>query len=142
MRWIFFFGTINRIAKEHHSAWNTVLNPKNAVWQKPRPPFYKITYDIVIQNSFSAQSAVCCDFTCTIIHYSMIRNLPCSAVYGEPTAALLVVRLALSLKLQFFILEGDYLIVTLTIINPTITQDWRISSIISQIISTIPSTTN
>jgi hypothetical protein len=39
-------------------------------------------------------------------------------------------------------LEGDSLIVTLTINNPTITQDWRISSIISQILSTIPSTTS
>jgi hypothetical protein len=135
--------TINRIVKELHLAWNTILNPKQVVWQKPRPPFYKINYDTAIRKKISAQSAICCDSTGTIIQYSTIINPPCSsAVYGEATTALLAVRLALSLKLQSFILEGDSLIVTLTINNPTITQDWRISSIISQILSTIPSTTS
>lgn len=86
-------------------------------------PYYKINYDIAIRNSFSAQSVVCKDLTGKIIQGSTIISHSCMAVYDEATAALLVVRLALSLKLSSFTLEGDSFIVTLAIQNPAITQD-------------------
>jgi hypothetical protein len=87
--------------------------PQTAVWRKPYLPYYKINYDIAIRNSFSAQSVVCKDLTGKIIQGSTIISHSCMAVYDEATAALLVVRLALSLKLSSFTLEGDSLIVTL-----------------------------
>jgi hypothetical protein len=40
---------------------------------------------------------------------------------GEVLAALLVARLAISLKLNYFILEGDSLVVALTMQQPSIT---------------------
>jgi hypothetical protein len=47
----------------------------------------------------------------------------CTTVYGEATAALFVVQLALSLKLSSFILEGDSFTVTLTLQKLEIIQD-------------------
>jgi hypothetical protein len=67
---------------------------------------------------------------------------PCYAIYGEAFAALLVAQLSLSPKFPLVIFEGDSLMVTLAINNPSFTQDWRISSVISDFSSTIPSTTS
>jgi hypothetical protein len=63
-------------------------------------------------------------------------------VYGEAKAAFLACQLALSLYLSQFILEGDSLTVALSLQKPTLTQDWRISPIISQIMLAIPPTTS
>jgi hypothetical protein len=65
---------------------------------------------------------------------------PCSALYGEATAALLAARLTVSLGLSSFILEGDSLNVTMALQQPTITINWGIASTISIIHSTIPLT--
>jgi len=43
---------INRIALNHHSAWNAKLVPHLAVWSAPITPFYKINYDTAIRPSF------------------------------------------------------------------------------------------
>jgi len=76
--------------------------------------FYKINYDTAICPSFSAQDVVCRDSTGSIIQCSII-SLPCSAIFGEATVALLAACMALSLKLSFVILKGDSLIVTLAL---------------------------
>jgi hypothetical protein len=67
---------------------------------------------------------------------------PCSAIYGEASAAFLAAQLSLSLKHPSVIFEGDSLMVTLAINNPSITQNWQISSVISDFFSMIPSTTS
>jgi hypothetical protein len=135
-------STINCIVKHHHSAWTNKLVPKIAVWERPFPPFYKINYDTAICLEFSAQATVCRNSQGTIIGCSTVISPPCSPVFGEATAAFLAWQLALSLKLQHFILEGDSLVVTLSLQNPNLTQDWRISSIISHIFSDTPTTTS
>jgi hypothetical protein len=56
-------------------------------------------------------------------------------------AALLAARLAISLKVHSFILECDYLTVTLALQHPNIIQDWHIAQTISHVLATIPSTT-
>jgi hypothetical protein len=91
---------INRIALNHHSAWNTKLAPQLAVWSPPIMHFYKINYDTPIRHSFSTQAAVCRDSTGSIIQCSSIISPPCSALMGEATTALLAARLALSLNLS------------------------------------------
>jgi len=63
-------------------------------------------------------------------------------LYGEATAALLAAQLCSSMQLSHVIFEGNSLTVNLAINNPTITQDWRISSILSDFFSTIPSSTS
>jgi hypothetical protein len=50
--------------------------------------------------------------------------------------------MALSLNLSSVILEGDSLAVTLALNHPNITQDWRIASMVSCIITTFPITTS
>jgi hypothetical protein len=133
---------INRIALNHHSTWHTKLVPHLAVWSAPIPPFYKINYDTTIRPSFSAQASVCRDSTGSIIQCTSIISPPCYAILGEATAALLAARLALSLNLSSVILEGDSLTVSLAVNHPDITQDWRIASMVSCILSTIPFTTS
>jgi hypothetical protein len=80
----------------------------------------------------------CRDFTGSIIKCTSLISSPCSALYGEATAALLTARLEVLLELSSFILECNSLNVTMTLQHLTITTDWRIASIISNIHSTIP----
>jgi hypothetical protein len=125
--------TINKIAPEHFSAWKTKYDKTPEVWKSPSPPFFKINYDTAIRASFSAQAAVCRDSTGSIIKCTSIISSPCSAPYGEATAALLAARLAVSLGLSSFILEGDSLNIIMALQQPTITIDWGIASTISTI---------
>jgi hypothetical protein len=94
-------------------------------------PFIKINYDTAIRDSFSAQAAVIRDSTGTITHCSSLISPLCIAVYGEALVALLATNLALSLHAPSFILEGDSTTVTLALQNHLITQDWRISHLLS-----------
>jgi hypothetical protein len=109
---------------------------------QPTASTFQINFDIAIKEPFSTQSAVCRDSTRAIIQCFAQISPPCSAIYGEASAALLSAQLSLSLKLPSVIFEGDSLIVTLAINNSFITQDWKISSIILYFLSTIPSTTS
>jgi len=132
--------TINKTAQEHFSAWKTKYDKTPEVWKSPSPPFFKINYDTTIRPTFSAQVAVCRDSTGSILKCSSIISPPCSALYGEATAALLAAHLAVSLGLPSFILEGDSLNITMALQQPAITIDWRIASTISIIHSIIPPT--
>jgi len=135
-------ATINKLVLEHHFAWSISLIRTPEIWQKPRSPFYKVNYDTAIRPTFSAQAAVIRSFFGSVIGFSSLISPPCSALYGEARAALLTARLATSLHITSFILEGDSLTVSMALKNPTITQDWRIASIISHIWSIIPSSTS
>jgi hypothetical protein len=98
--------TINRIVLEHRFAWASQQPQPSAVWLKPCSLFLKINYDIAIRDSFSAQAAVCRDFTGSIIQCSSLRSPPCTAIYGEVFSALVTVQLALSLHLSSFYLRA------------------------------------
>jgi hypothetical protein len=135
-------STINKTVLEHHSAWKTKLAPTPEVWQAPSPPYLKINYDTAIRDSFSTQSAICRDFSGSIIRCISLISPPCTAIYGEALAALLATRLAISMGIPSFILEGDSLLVTPALQRPDITQDWRIASIISTIHSIISPTSS
>jgi hypothetical protein len=91
----------------HHSAWASRRPQPPALWLKLCAPFLKINYETAIRDSFSAQAAICRDSSGSIIQCSSLISPPCTAVYGEASVALLVVRLALSLQLSSFILESD-----------------------------------
>jgi hypothetical protein len=132
--------TINRIALEHYYAWTAKYDKTPAVWKSPSPPYFKINYDTAIRATFSTQAAVCRDSTGSIIKCISLIISSCSPLYGEALAALLASQLATSLGLSSFILEGDSLNVTLALQHPASTTDWRIASIISNILSILPPT--
>jgi hypothetical protein len=100
-----------------------------------------INYDTTIRDSISAQAAVCRDSNGYIIKCTFLISSSCSAIYGA-LAALLAVELTISLQISSFIIEGDSLNVTFALQQPALTQDWRISSIISHIHAIIPFTTS
>jgi hypothetical protein len=80
------------------------------------------------------------DSTGSIIKCLSLISSPCSALYGEATAAFLAAHVASLLGLSSFILEGNSLNVTIALQHPEITTDWRTASTISNIHSTIPPT--
>jgi hypothetical protein len=133
---------INRLSNEHYGAWKLQVTPSFPGWKRPLAFSFKINFDTAIRDTFSTQSAVCRDSMGSIIHCLAQVSPPCTAIYGEASAALLAAQLSLSLKLPSVIFEGDSLMVALAINNPSITQDWRISSVISDFFSTIPSSTS
>jgi len=110
----------NRLSNEHYGAWKLQGSPYFPVWKWPIASTFKINYDTAIRDTFSAQSAVCCDSNGSVIHCLVQVSPPCTAIYGEVSAALLAAKLALSLKLPSVIFEGDSLMVTLVINNPSI----------------------
>jgi len=61
---------------------------------------------------------------------SLLSPPPCQPNYGEALAAKLAVSMASSHHLDLFILEGYSQVVIFALHNPSITQDWRISSLI------------
>jgi hypothetical protein len=130
--------TINKTAPKHYYAWTTKYDKTPEVRKSPSPPYYKINYDTAIRAIFSAQPTVYRDSTGSIIKCIFLISSPCSTLCGEATAAILAARLASSLGLFSFILEGDSLNVTLALQHLAITIDWRIASTISNILSTIP----
>jgi hypothetical protein len=110
--------------------------------EKAKPHCFKINYDTAIISNFSAQAAVCWDLTGAIIQTILRISPPCTPLFGEATTALLAAQLCLSLRPSHVTFAGDSLTVNLAINNPTIIQDWRISSIISDFSATIPATTS
>jgi hypothetical protein len=133
---------VNRSSQTHFRAWSNKISPVHQVWTKHAPLCFKINYDTAIRRNFSAQAAVCRDSTGDIIQVLTRISLLCTPLYGEATAALLAATFCSSMGLSHVTFEGDSLTVNLAINNPTISQDWRISSIISDFISTISPTTS
>jgi hypothetical protein len=135
-------ATINKTPRIHFSAWANKTAPVLQVWTRPDPLCFKINYDTAIRNTFSAQAAVCRDSSGTIIQTFIKIGPPCTPLYGEASAALLAAQFCLFLRLSYVTFEGDSLTVNLAINNPTITLDWRISSITTDFSATIPSSTS
>jgi hypothetical protein len=132
--------TINKTTLEHYSEWTIKYDKTPEVWKSHSPPYLKINYDTVIRTTFSTQVAICKDSTSSIITCTSLISSPCSALYGEATAALLAAHLVVLLGLSSFILEDDSLNATMILQHLAITTDWRIASTISNIHSTIPPT--
>ena len=107
-------------------------------WIPPAPNWVKINFDTAIQDSFSAQAAICRNSDGQIIHMSSQISPPCSLNMWEALAAWLTISLACSLKLYQFILEGDSVVVIQALNHPFLDLDWRISPIILESLDSIP----
>lgn len=104
----------------------------------PLSPFwYKINFDTAIRDSFLAETVVCSNHKGHIIRMISEISAPCFPNYGEALAAQLAVTLATSLKLGRFIIEGELQGTSLALQQPSISQDWRISPILHDIINSI-----
>ncbi|GLT68009.1 hypothetical protein SLA2020_402740 [Shorea laevis] len=124
---------INRITHEHFKAWALIPSPPEK-WKSPPVLWFKINFDTAIRNSYSAQAAVCRNHHGNIIQIVTEISPPCSPNTGEAIAARLAFQLASSLHLNRVIFEGDSQVVISGLSNPVITQDWRIHSLINNII--------
>jgi hypothetical protein len=125
---------VNKVSMEHLVAWKSV--PTNSVdekWIPPPPSIFKINFDTTIRGSFSLQAAISRNHNGQIIQQVTQVSQPCHQNMGEALFARLAVSLAISLRLNHFIIEGDSLIVILALQDPSFTQDWRISSTIESI---------
>jgi hypothetical protein len=130
-------ATINKLVLEHYSAWSTTLRPTLRYGRNFALLFIRSTM-LRLSDLFCASCSFR-SFSGSIIGCRSLISPPCSALYGE---AHLAAQLAISLNISSFILKGDSLTVSLALQNPAITQDWRISSLISCIHDIIPSTTS
>jgi len=122
---------------EHFNAWHPSLPIVMEKWQ-PHPHLWvKINFDTAIRGSFSVQAAVCRNSQGKIIHMASLLSPPCQLNYGEALATKLAVSMASSHHLNLFILEGDSQVVISALHNPSITQDWMISSLIMNTVGSI-----
>jgi hypothetical protein len=131
-------ANIKRVSLEHYAAWSSKLHLVKEIWSKPPPNLSKVNFDAAIQEYFSIQATVCKNSNGLIIKMLSQVRPPCSPVYGEALAAQLVGVLAISLKLDMFILEGDSSIVVSALQNPSLIMDWHIEHVINDTISSFP----
>jgi hypothetical protein len=130
---------INKLAMEHSKAWLSI-RPKPIIekWIPLPQSSFKINFDTAIQDNFSARAAICRNHLGQIIKMDSIINPPCQPNMGEALKAQLAISLAISLDLSQVIIEGDSQVVIFVLQDPSIARDWTISSLIHQIIDTIP----
>jgi hypothetical protein len=131
---------INKITLEHYQAWHPSSSTLEETWTPPPTNWVKINFDTAIRDSFSAQAAICRDDKGHILQAISQISISCSPNVGEAMAAQLAISLALSLKKDRFIIEGDSEVVVLSLKNPNFVRDWRISAIILNSLESIPST--
>ena len=98
----------------------------------------KINFDTAIWDSFSAQATICRDSKGQVLHMFSQISPPCSPNVGEALAAQLACSLATTFSIYHFILEGDSEVVVHALQNPNSIRDWRISSVILDILYSVP----
>jgi hypothetical protein len=123
---------------QHCDAWSAKLQPIPEKWIRPPLNWYKLNFDTAIRDSFSCQAAICRDHHGRLVKMATQIQAICTPNKGEALAAKLAVSLALSLHLTRFIIEGDSQVVILTLQQPSIVQDWRITDIIHQTLDMFP----
>jgi len=140
-----FVSSITKLSLEHFAAWRSiyslVFGYVSQKWTHPLEGSYKINFDTAIRRYFSAQAAICRNSHGRIVKaLSQISPL-CDPdpVYGEALAARLVASLAVSLNLINFYLECDSITVILALQDPSQIFDWKITNLIADLVSIIPS---
>lgn len=113
---------INKVTLEYHAALKAKLFISVEKWAPSSEGTFKINYATAIRDSFSAQAAVCQNSKGKIMHMVYLISPPRQPNYGEAIASLLATRLAASLQLDRFILEGDSMVVALAL-HSNIIQD-------------------
>jgi hypothetical protein len=92
-------------------------------WTKPPQDWSKVSFHVVIRNTFSTQAAVCRNHKGEIKHIITQVRPPCSQVNGEALAAKLATKLVSSMQLNKFILERESSIVISALHNSAFRLD-------------------
>lgn len=90
-----------------------------SLWFPPPLGSLKGNFDVALQGTFSVVAAVISDVLGNIIMAATHKLHSSYALIGEAFAALLTTRMAASSGCSNFILEGDALLVVLTIRTPS-----------------------
>jgi hypothetical protein len=93
--------SIKKKALAHSEAWKST-HPEcfgfmSESWSPPPKGVFKINFDTAIRGQYSAQAAVCRDYTGTIIKACSQVSLSCEPNFSEALAALLAASLAVSM---------------------------------------------
>jgi hypothetical protein len=80
--------TINKVALDHYRAWKALTSaPSIEKWIPSAPSYFKINFDTVIRDDFSAQAVVCRSDQGRILQTEYIISPPCTSNEGEALAA-------------------------------------------------------
>ena len=93
----------------------------------------KGNFDVAVRGSYLVAAAVLSDDKGAIAGAATQRLNCTDTLQGEAIAALLTSRLATSFGCNFFSLEGDALLVVLTINNPSLFSSWTFTNCILDI---------
>ncbi|PON99278.1 Ribonuclease H-like domain containing protein [Trema orientale] len=108
----------------------TAPTQSNIRW-KPLPEYWvKVNFDAAIRPDSVIGSAICQDFTGSIIGISSYKYDPSSPLVGECLAALQAIKLAISTGASHIILEGDSRTVIQSLQEGEDLCHWEISNII------------
>jgi len=115
----------------HYLAWKALELP--SLWTPPCSGFLKCNFDVAIRDNFAVAAAVISNSDGEIILAATQKLSITDALAGEAFAALLTSRLATSVGLENFLLEGDALLVILAVNQPYLFSSWHFAPYISNI---------
>lgn len=115
----------------HVAAWKEAAIP--SLWSPPGDGSIKGNFDVVVRGSFAVAAAVLSDYLGNIISAGTLYLHYSDALLKEAAAALLIVRLAVSMGVSCFNLEGDALLIILAINHPSLFSSWSFANVISDI---------
>jgi hypothetical protein len=116
---------------KHLKAWRDAALP--SLWIALTAGWIKGNFDVAVRDSFAVAAAVLSDENGAIVAAATQRLHCTEALQGEALPALLTSRLAASFGCNLFSLEGDALLVVLTINNPSLFSSWTFAHCISNI---------
>jgi hypothetical protein len=100
------------LSLDHYVAWKSISHHVRELWSPSKVGSFKVSFDTTTKDHFSVQAATYRNSHGTIIKSLCQFNLPCDPTYGEAQAALLVVSLATTLKLDNFVLGVSSLVIS------------------------------
>ena len=115
----------------HILAWQA--STLSSFWFPPQQGSVKGNFDVAVRGDFAVAAAVLSDHTGEIIYACTQKLLSTDVLSGEASAALLASRLTASLGFSFFTLEGDALLVILTVNKPHLFASWQFAFIVSDL---------
>ena len=122
---------LKAILQQHCLAWKAIA--LSSLWIPPGIGFLKGNFGVAIHGNFAVAAAVISNSFGDIILAATQRLSSTDVLMGEAFAALLTSLLVASASATHFLLEGDALLVTLAVNQPSTFSSWYFSSYVSNI---------
>jgi hypothetical protein len=116
---------------QHCLAWKAIALP--SLWIPPDIGFLKGNFDVAICENFVVATAVISNSSGDFILVATQRLSFTDVLMGEASVALLSLWLAAFASAAHFLLEGDALLVTLVVNQPSTFSSWHFSSYVLDI---------